>query len=192
LHHTADPWGGFQSILRLVRPGGHVIIGLYNKYGRLMMDLRRSIFRLTGGRGKWLDAYLRSRKMSAEKRRAWFSDQYRHPHESKHTIGEVLGWFDRCGLDFVRGVPSVTTACSGLARGNLFEPTERGTAVDHFLVQTREIVTGSREGGFFIMIGRKPLREIAGAAAGSSDGDGRYGRERADAAEAELELTEAS
>jgi hypothetical protein len=28
--------------------------------------------------------------------------------------------------------------------------------MDHLLVQTREIVTGSREGGFFIMIGRKP------------------------------------
>ena len=151
-----------------------------------------AIFRLTGGRGKWLDAYLRSRKMSAEKRRAWFSDQYRHPHESKHTIGEVLDWFDQCGLEFVRGIPSVTAGEGGLARGNLFEPTERGTALDHFLVQTREIVTGSREGGFFIMIGRKPLRERAGIAAGSSNGDGGYGTTTAVADEAELELTEAS
>jgi SAM-dependent methyltransferase len=156
LHHTADPWGGFQSIARLVRPGGYIIVGLYNKYGRLMMDLRRNILRLTGGRGKWIDAYLRSRKMSAEKQRAWFNDQYRHPHESKHTIGEVCEWFRRCGLKFVRGVPSVTPGGNGLGRGNLLQPTSEGSKLDHFVVQAREIVTGSREGGFFIMIGHKP------------------------------------
>jgi carbamoyltransferase len=158
LHHTADPWGGFKSIQQLVRPGGYLVVGLYNKYGRLMMDLRRSIFRLTGGRGQWLDAYLRSRFTTPEKRRAWFNDQYRHPHESKHTIGEILNWFDQCGLKFVRGIPSVTASSNGLAGGNLFEPTNAGTSFDHFLVQSREVVTGSREGGFFIMIGQKPAR----------------------------------
>jgi ubiquinone/menaquinone biosynthesis C-methylase UbiE len=156
LHHTADPKRGFQSILRLVRPGGYIVIGLYNKYGRLMMDLRRNVFRLTGGRGKWLDAQLRSRQMSDQKRRAWFSDQYRHPHESKHTIGEVLQWFDECGLKFTRGIASVTGEADELTRGNLFDPTPKGTRLDHFLIQSREIVTGSREGGFFIMIGQKP------------------------------------
>jgi len=156
LHHTADPRGGFETIQRLVRPGGYIIIGLYNTYGRLMTDFRRTVFRLTGGRAKWIDAYLRSRKMSAEKRRAWFNDQYRHPHESKHTFGEVLKWFDDCGLEFVRGVPSVVPGESGLGRGNLLQPTSRGSRLDHFLVQAREVVTGSREGGFFIMIARKP------------------------------------
>jgi carbamoyltransferase len=181
LHHTADPWGGFQSIQRLVRPGGHIIIGLYNTYGRLMMDLRRSIFRLTGGRGKWLDAYLRrSRFTTEEKRRAWFNDQYRHPHESKHTIGEVLDWFDQCGLTFVRGIPSVVPNADGLGRGNLFEPTKRGSSLDHFLVQGREILTGSREGGFFIMIARKPTA-AAGRHTSSSD-NGEAAMEKADSA----------
>jgi hypothetical protein len=35
LHHTSDPYGGFKSILPLVKPGGHIIIGLYNTYGPL-------------------------------------------------------------------------------------------------------------------------------------------------------------
>ncbi|MGH7389918.1 MAG: methyltransferase domain-containing protein [Candidatus Rokuibacteriota bacterium] len=34
LHHTGDPRGGFASILRCLRPGGFIIIGLYNTYGR--------------------------------------------------------------------------------------------------------------------------------------------------------------
>jgi SAM-dependent methyltransferase len=169
LHHTADPWGGFQSIQRLVRPGGHIVVGLYNKYGRLMTDLRRAIFSLTRGRGKWLDAYLRSRFTTPEKRRAWFNDQYRHPHESKHTIGEVLDWFDRSGLEFVRGIPSVTAGCAALTTSNLFEPTDKGSLLDHFLVQSREIVAGSREGGFFIMIGRKPFRACSQLAKDNED-----------------------
>jgi hypothetical protein len=135
------------------------------------MDLRRNIFRLTGGRGKWLDTYLRSRQMSAEKRRAWFNDQYRHPHESKHTIGEVLDWFDKCGFEFVRGIPSVTPNSNGWMHGNLFAKTDKGTPLDHFLVQSREIVTGSREGGFFIMIGRKPIRARSGQVRSNSNGD---------------------
>jgi hypothetical protein len=109
--------------------------------------------------------------MSAEKRRAWFNDQYRHPHESKHTIGEVLEWFDKCGLDFVRGIPSVTANSHGWGHGNLFEPTDQGTKLDHFLVQSREIVTGSREGGFFIMIGRKQVRTNFRHTSSSSNGD---------------------
>jgi carbamoyltransferase len=172
LHHTADPRGGFEIIQRLVRPGGYIVIGLYNTYGRLMTDLRRNIFRVTGGRGKWLDAYLRSRFVTPDKRRAWFNDQYRHPHESKHTIDEVLEWFDRVGLEFVRGVPSVTANGEGLARGNLFHPTAKGTQIDHFLVQSREIVTGSREGGFFIMIGRKPSHVAAPSFAAGANGEG--------------------
>ena len=60
---------------------------------------------------------------------------------------------------------------NGLGRGNLFEPTGEGTKLDHFLVQSREIVTGSREGGFFIMIGRKPARTAGRAAESSSNGE---------------------
>ena len=156
LHHTSDPLGGFRSLVPLVRPGGHIIIGLYNTYGRLATDVRRGIFRMTGGRARWLDPYLRSNP-GAEKRRAWFADQYQHPHESKHTIGEVLQWFDDAGLGFVRGIPAVSPDDDGLDRNTLFEPVPRGTKTDHFLSQAKQVFTGSREGGFFLMIGKRPV-----------------------------------
>jgi len=157
LHHTSDPRGGFQGLLPLVRPGGYVVIGLYNKYGRLATDMRRSIFRLAGGRGKWLDPHLRSLKTRKDKLRAWFADQYLHPHESKHTIGEVLEWFAEDGLEFVRGIPAVIPGGESLGEVNLFDPTPAGTAVQHLLVELGQIVKGNREGGFFLMIGRKPM-----------------------------------
>ena len=155
LHHTPDPYGGFRSLLPLLKPGGHCVVGLYNKYGRLMTDLRRQVFRLTGGRGKWIDPVLRNGWQGEAKSRAWFADQYRHPHESKHTVGEVLRWFDECGIEFVRGVPSISPEKQRFNSANLFDPEPRGTRLDHVLTQAREVISGSREGGFFLMIGRK-------------------------------------
>jgi SAM-dependent methyltransferase len=154
LHHTSDPFGGFKALVPLVRPGGHIIIGLYNRYGRLATDLRRLIFRATGGRGLWLDPYLRT-SIGTDKRRAWYADQYRHPHESKHTIGEVLNWFDDCGLRFVRGIPSVSTDEDGLRPARLFQPADEGSTLSHFIAQAKQVFTGSREGGFFLMIGQR-------------------------------------
>jgi SAM-dependent methyltransferase len=165
LHHTSDPYGGFQGLVPLLKPGGHVVVGLYNKYGRLLLDLRRVVFRLTGGRLQWLDSYLRAGQISEAKRRAWFADQYQHPHESKHTIGEVLRWFEDCGLEFVRGVPTVVAGDKGLAGARLFEPTPPGSPWDHFLVQAQQVLGGSREGGFFLMIGRKPRLPVRPRAA---------------------------
>jgi hypothetical protein len=97
--------------------------------------------------------------MSQEKRRAWFADQYQHPHESKHTMGEVLRWFEESGLVFVRGVPSVTNREEDLESAGLFAPSGSGSTWSRLCVQTRQIVAGSREGGFFIMIGKLPKGE---------------------------------
>jgi SAM-dependent methyltransferase/uncharacterized protein YbaR (Trm112 family) len=158
LHHTSNPHEGFQRLVPLLRPGGHIVVGLYNKFGRLMTDLRRGVFHMTKGAAKSIDPYLRSVPMSEDKQRAWFADQYLHPHESKHTIDEVLGWVEQAGLEFVRGVPSVTSRKEDPANVKLFNPSGSGTRWDHLAVQARQIVTGSREGGFFVMIARRPER----------------------------------
>jgi SAM-dependent methyltransferase len=152
---TTDPRAGFESIARLVKPGGHIVIGLYNTYGRLAVDSRRVFFRMTGGRMRWVDPYLRKVRMSAEKEDAWFHDQYRHPHETKQTMGEVLGWFEASGFDFVSAVPKTNPWESFSERESLFTPTSAGTALERGLAQAKMIVTSAQEGGFFIMIGRK-------------------------------------
>jgi SAM-dependent methyltransferase/uncharacterized protein YbaR (Trm112 family) len=157
LHHTADPFGGYAALARLVKPGGYVVLGLYNRYGRLMTDLRRGVFRATGGRARWIDPIVRAAGPGTERGRAWFADQYRHPHESKHTFGEIQGWFDRTGFEFVRGIPAMRPEDDGLEGRHLFEPQPRGTPLERFLVQAMQIgAAGQREGGLFVMIGRKP------------------------------------
>jgi carbamoyltransferase len=155
LHHTSNPHRGFKALLPLLRPGGYIVIGLYNRYGRLMTNFRRNLFRITGGAGKWLDPYLRSVTMSKDKQQAWFADQYLHPHESSHTFGEILNWFREAGLEFVNGIPSLTANNHRGSRG-LFESSGSGSAWDHCMVQSRQILAGNREGGFFLMIAKRP------------------------------------
>ena len=150
-----DQFGGFKSISRLVKKGGYIIIGLYNQFGRLLTDMRRLIFNASGNRFLFLDPNLRSENMGDAKKRAWFMDQYKHPQELKNTMGEVLKWFKETGFEYIYGIPN-PKAFEGLkSNEKLFAKHSPGSSLDHFLVQSYMIFTGSREGGFFIMIGRK-------------------------------------
>jgi len=159
LHTMSDPYGGFRALAPLLKPGGYFVLGLYNRYGRLATDLRRHLLRAMPGNARWIDPILRQSGLSADKRRAWFADQYRHPHETKHTFDEILRWFDQTGIEFVRGIPAMRPDDNSLEGKSLFEPQPRGTALDRMVAQASEIIApGQAEGGFFIMIGRKPAR----------------------------------
>src|SRR5690348_7472209 len=47
LHHTRDPRASFSRIVPLVRPGGVLVVGLYNSFARIPLRLRRLVARLT-------------------------------------------------------------------------------------------------------------------------------------------------
>ncbi len=155
LHHTSDPYLGYQSLLKLVKKGGFIVIGLYHAHGRLMTDIRRVLFQMTGNRLKFLDPRLKSEPISDLRKHTWFMDQYRNPHESKHTIHETLGWFDKTGVEFINSLPKPTPWEKFTEEDKLFEKAIRGSAWDHFLTEFPMIFSGDREGGFFVMIGRK-------------------------------------
>jgi len=154
LHHTSDPLLGFQTLAKLVKVGGFCVIGLYNKYSRLTTDWRRLVFRLTANRFQFLDARLRDKAASAVRKHTWFMDQYKNPHESKHTIGEVQRWFEISGFEFLNSIPK-SDASSFSPQELLFERQSRGTKFEHFLVQFGDLLAGGRDGGFFIMIGKR-------------------------------------
>jgi len=156
LHHTSDPELGFRSISRLVRPGGYILVGLYHRYGRLATDIRRSIFKATDTRFLFLDRHASDPKVSPDKRRAWFMDQYRNPHESKHTVGEVIGWLERAGLEFVSSVPRTVPFSPLSDADRLFRPQPLGNALQRAAVNVGLTLKGHLEGGFFIVIARRP------------------------------------
>ncbi len=153
---TADPYRAFESIATLVKPGGYILIGLYHTYGRLITDARRLLFRLTGDRFLFLDPNLRNPKLSKAKKRAWYADQYKHPHEGKYTIGQGIEWLERGGFEFVKSIPRTRPFQPITPADNLFSPEKPGNLIQRMMVELGMTFRGSREGGFFVVIGRKP------------------------------------
>jgi SAM-dependent methyltransferase len=154
LHHTGDARAGFEALLGKVRPGGLILIGLYNGYGRWPTLWRRWAFERFGSAVYFLDRRLASGGRNEGRRQAWFRDQYRHPHETRHSVDEVLEWFDRYGVDFLSSVPAADGSPFTSA-SRLFEPHSRGTVTVRVAAQLQMLLTGGKDGGLFIMIGRK-------------------------------------
>jgi SAM-dependent methyltransferase len=154
LHHTGDCEVGFKAILAKLKPGGHVIVGLYNSLGRLPTLWKRAAFRVFGPKLYFLDPRLRDWSREPDRIKAWFMDQYRHPHETRHSMNEVLSWFDRYGVDFVNGIPH-PDGSSFADSERLFAPHAAGSAASRLITQVGLLASGGKDGGLFIMIGRK-------------------------------------
>lgn len=155
LHHASDPRLGFRTMAGLVRPGGHLIVGLYDRYGRTFTRMRRAIFRFTEDRFRFLDRRAVDERTSAAKRNAWFMDQYKNPHETAHTIGDVLPWLEESGLSFTRSIPNTVPFTGMDPHENLFAPERVGNRLERAMVNLASVFTGHREGGFFVVVARK-------------------------------------
>lgn len=153
LHHTNDTRKAFLRVARLAKPGGYVIIGLYNAYSRAIHYARRALFRWTGLKGGWLDPHF-GRISASGKQEAWFQDQYCHPHETAHTLDDVLEWFNESNIEFVNSIPKPTSGPVLGSRENLFSPRPPGTSLSRWVSQMSYLKSGFEEGGFFIVIGR--------------------------------------
>ena len=147
LHHTPDPKGGYMELLKLVKPEGHILIGLYNTYARIPLGIRKCLFTATGDLFRFLDAHMRRKDVDPTKKEIWFADQYRNPHESWHSVDEVLQWFEETDVEFLSCVPG--------ASGNLFTKHPQGSQCGHILSQLGWILTIGREGGLFVLVGKK-------------------------------------
>jgi SAM-dependent methyltransferase len=154
LHHTADPEGGFRAILAKLKPGGYILIGLYNWLGRLPTLWQRRLIEVFGDRMAALDSRLRGAALNTGRWAAWFRDQYKNPHESKHSMGEVLRWFRDSQVEFVSSIPSIGDVEFGDDEP-LFENHSVGTRLGRFSSELEMLISGGKDGGLFIMIGRK-------------------------------------
>lgn len=129
LHHTADARRAFLSIARLVKPGGFILVGLYDKIGRLRTDFRRVLYRHFGEWVLALDPHLR-RNLSPAKRRAWIQDQYRHPRRRstrcrRHSSGSPPR-ASRSSLRY-RASPSASPRASACSSRTTLEPRSTGS-----------------------------------------------------------------
>src|SRR5262249_5756493 len=146
LHHTADPAAAFACVARLARPGGIIIVGVYNAFARLPLRLRRGIARLTGYRVVPFDPILRERRDEPARRAAWLRDQYQHPEEHRHTVADMQRWFADNDVEYLRAFPS--TVFDDDSR-ELFAPAIDDWTVENWIAQIGWMWTLGREGGLF-------------------------------------------
>ena len=152
LHHTRDPQAAFAHIARFARPGGMIILGLYNSIARVPHLLRRAVAQLSGYRVVPFDPVLRDRQNEPERREAWLRDQYQHPEEHRHTLAEVQRWFAKNDIQYVRSYPS---AVLGDEVDDLFEPAVDNWRLEGWLSQLGWMHSLGHEGGLFVTVGRR-------------------------------------
>ncbi len=153
LHATKDPRRAFAAICKKAKPGGIIVLGLYNSYGRWPTWVRSKLVELFGQN---IDYVVRNRIRDQRKAEIWIKDQYYNPQETWHSIDEVLGWFNENGLHYVNCIPAIL-GTNAQDRNDLFVPTSPGSKLTRILTQVKWLGTIASEGALFMMIGRKGL-----------------------------------
>jgi len=149
LHHTKDARKAFNSLVEVTKPGGLIVIGLYHKYGRFFTRVKQKLAKFIGKNIFLLDNTSLKIK-SKDKRNAWVTDQFLNPHETLHLPSETMEWFKEEGVEFVNLIPHTDEISIPLFQTRK-EP--KLSFINEFLMLFN--LNQIKEGGFFVIIGRK-------------------------------------
>ena len=138
-----------EKLVKVLKPGGIIVIGLYHKYGRTVTRIKQLLAKLFSQRIQIFDRKSMNIK-SKEKRNAWVRDQFLNPHETLHTPKEVLKWFDESEIEFMNLIPHFDITKNKVIKQNLLPNLSR---LKEILLAFNS--TQIEEGGFFIIIGKK-------------------------------------
>ena len=156
LHHTKNPKLAFDIISNYLKKDGYILVGLYNKFGRLRTVLRQLLYKIFGKKIVMiLDPTLRNIKRgNTQQIKSWIRDQYEHPVESLHTIDEVLEWFDENDIEFISSIPSCDFKT--YKNTNIFKKSSKGTFLSRLFSQISMLFKSvGADGGLFIVVGKK-------------------------------------
>lgn len=156
LHHTKNPYKAFQITSKSLKNNGYILIGLYNKIGRIRTLIRKYLGKIFSNKLiEYLDPTLKNLKLSENEKKSWINDQYFHPIESLHTLDEVLTWFKKNNIEYINSIPSCDFEDLS-SYENLFEKKSAGDIYSRLINQFSMIFNqlGS-DGGLFIVIGKK-------------------------------------
>jgi SAM-dependent methyltransferase len=152
LHHTNDCGAGLARLARTcVRPGGHLLVGLYHSYGRRpFLDHFRALRAAGASEEEMLARYRRLHSWIGDETqlRSWFRDQVLHPHETQHTLQEMAPVLERNGMRLVSTSINRFQPFDGLDELFEQEKTFAGIAEER-------LKTGQYFPGFFVFLARK-------------------------------------
>jgi SAM-dependent methyltransferase len=148
LHHTKDARRAFGAMVKKVKPGGIAVVGLYNWFARVPTWVRSKLIGVVGHK---IDYVVRNRIRDPRKAEIWIKDQYYNPHETWHSIDEVIDWFRENDIEYLNCYPPIL----GNEPAGMFGKTSSGSKMARVLTQVSWLTTISTEGALFELIGRK-------------------------------------
>jgi len=107
---VTDPERAYRELVRVLRPGGYIILVLYHRYGRALHGMRRAVIDLLerddldrrarlGGK-----LFGRSMRELADKEQVPLEgvlyDQFGLPCESRYSVGQALAWFSSADIEY--------------------------------------------------------------------------------------------
>jgi 2-polyprenyl-3-methyl-5-hydroxy-6-metoxy-1,4-benzoquinol methylase len=105
LHHTNDCLSGVRRCIEhFTEPGGHLLVGLYHAFGRRpFLEHFRALARDGASEEAMLAEYARLHSWLTDRTHlySWFRDQVLHPHETQHTLREIVDVAETAGADVV-------------------------------------------------------------------------------------------
>lgn len=159
LHHTEDCRAAVARLCStFVKPGGHVFIGLYHQHGRQpFLDHFRRMKERGAGEAELRTEYgrLHSALTDATHLESWFRDQVLHPHETQHTLREMVPLLEENGM---------TLVATSINRFAPITDVEALFAAEEQLGQVgaERLAKGQYYPGFFVFLARKSLPARAG------------------------------
>jgi len=156
LHHTKNPSLAFDITSRYLKKNGYILVGLYNRYGRVKTLIRKKLYQIFGKSiVMLLDPTLRNLKRGNDQQiKSWIRDQYEHPVESLHTLDEVLSWFKKNNIEFINSIPRCYF--DEKENKNMFDKSTKGSFISRLFSQFSMLFNNlGDDGGLFVVIGKK-------------------------------------
>ena len=158
LHHTGDAYQAFKNILKLLKPGGYIAIGLYHRFGRIPLNIRKILTKtIFKNNQRTKDRFIKiqiGNVKDKERARGWQNDQYLHVHETTHTIGQVLRWFKKNRIQYSQTLPVLRFEGYDLEIAGVWNDDKYPNILFRFINQLLWIYTTHCEGGYWITFGK--------------------------------------
>lgn len=152
LHHTTDCAGAVRRLGgEFVAAGGHLLVGLYHQPGRRpFLDHFQAMKAAGASEDEMQDRFreLDSRITEDTHLQSWFRDQVLHPHETQHTLKEMVPVIEACGM---------TLEATSINRFQPFESVDElyRQEQDYARIGAERLAAGEYFPGFFVFLARK-------------------------------------
>lgn len=173
LHHTGDTYKALQSILKVVPPGGYVIVGYYNTIARFPLAVAQAFISKTrpysiAEKRAHLARLYTVDEFDDSQIDSWFYDQFLHPHEETVSVATGLDWFRRHDIEYLNSFPPIELGRTlrhanlpHLNRNPFLPPREapwKYGSLPLLLSQLIWMMQPRNEGGYYTLLGRKKAK----------------------------------